>query len=191
MCALQTLAAVPPSCRWPPLPRTLCRECSRLSLLSLYLGIVSPCGALINTCWSIRVPCVQWRTEFSHISRHSEVSGLGPATRRFHARKHRAMCRGVIFCSWKAVQVWIIPSRCHIFSAAQSSRIFLLHHRLTVWIMAPRHPHIAKSRKAVPNLPKPSGNKISNLTRCFGGCFSASFCPFTGGVFGVFFGPFL
>jgi len=79
------------------------------------------------------------------------------------------MCRGVMFCSWKAVQVWITPYRCHIFSAAQSSRIFLGDHRLTVWIMAPRHPQIAnriaKSKKAVPNLAKPSGTKIPNLMK--------------------------
>ena len=92
-----------------------------------------------------------------------------PATRRFHARKHRAMCRGVIFCLWKAVQVWITPSRCHKFSAAQSSRIFLGDHRLTVWIMAPRHPQIAnriaKFRKAVPKLLIPFGRKISNVMK--------------------------
>ena len=84
-------------------------------------------------------------------------------------RKHRAMCRGVLFCLWKAVQVWITPSRCHMSSAAQSSRIFLGDHRLTVWIMAPRHPQIAnriaKSNEAVQNLLKPFGTKISNLMK--------------------------
>ena len=84
-------------------------------------------------------------------------------------RKHRAMCRGVLFCLWKAVQVWITPSRCHMSSAAQSSRIFLGDHRLTVWIMAPRHPQIAnriaKSKKAVQNLLKPFGRKISNVMK--------------------------
>jgi hypothetical protein len=105
----------------------------------------------------------------AYFSTLAEVTASDPATRRFHARKHRAMCRGVIFCPWKAVQVWITPSRCHKFSAAQSSRIFLGDHRLTVWIMAPRHPQIAnriaKSRKAVPNLPKPSSKKISNFMK--------------------------
>ena len=84
-------------------------------------------------------------------------------------RKHRAMCRGVLFCLWKAVQVWITPSRCHMSSAAQSSRIFLDDHRLTVWIMAPRHPQIAnriaKSKKSVQNLLKPFGRKISNVMK--------------------------
>ena len=79
------------------------------------------------------------------------------------------MCRGAIFCARKAVQVWNTPSRCHMSSAAQSSRIFLGDHRLTVWIMAPRHPQIAnriaKSKKAVPNLAKPSGTKIPNLMK--------------------------
>ena len=55
-------------------------------------------------------------------------------------RKRPAMCRGVLFCPCKAIQVWITPSRCHICSAAQSSRIFLDHRRLTVWIMAPGTP---------------------------------------------------
>jgi len=41
---------------------------------------------------------------------------------------------------WRSVQVFMAPSRCHVFSAAQSSRIFLVHRRLTVWIMAPRQP---------------------------------------------------
>ena len=49
------------------------------------------------------------------------------------------------------------------------SRIFLGDHRLTVWIMPPRHPQIAnriaKSKKAVQNLLKPFGRKISNVMK--------------------------
>jgi len=74
------------------------------------------------------------------------------------------MCRDVIFCR-KSAQVFVTPSIWHVFSAAQSSRIFLDPRRLKVWIMPPRHPqisnHIAKSIwKAAPNLLKPFGRKI-------------------------------
>jgi len=86
---------------------------------------------------------------------------------RFYPAKHPAMCRGVIFCPCKAAQGSITLSRCHVLSAAQSSRIFLGHRRLTIiahdyGTIANR---IAKSWKAVPNLLKPSGKKIFNLMK--------------------------
>jgi len=59
-------------------------------------------------------------------------------------RKHPAMCRDVIFCPWKSAQVAITPSRT------------IADLRCGLWPLDPQiASRIAKSRKAVPNLPNP------------------------------------